>query len=174
MHDVIHFSAHPNKKVNETIGWLGSFIAGAPLYVLRYTHLAHHRYVDTSKDPDYKLYHLKWYQVWVFLFLGFLYTPYIKDLRPKQQIISILHIMVCLTIWVLWPNLSFKYWVIPGMFSGFIFGYVFIYVAHSKSWANKKQIFGALSTGHDYHHQYQAPSLWNWILDGNTHIKNIN
>lgn len=166
MHDVIHYSAHPNRAVNEFVGWIGSFIAGAPLYVLRYTHLAHHRYANTDKDPDYWLYHLKWYQVWIFLFLGFVYTPHIRKLNLKKQVICVAHILVCLAIWIAFPYQSFKYWVIPGLVSGFFFGFVFIYAAHSSYWSDKKYLFGPLAIGHDHHHVNQAPSLWNWIIDG--------
>jgi hypothetical protein len=112
------------------------------------------------------LYHLKWYQVWIFLFLGFLYTPYITKLRLKRQVVCLGHILICLGIWMVFPYQSFKYWVIPGLVSGFFFGFVFIYAAHSDYWQDKKYFFGPLAIGHDHHHENQAPSLWNWIIDG--------
>jgi fatty acid desaturase len=54
MHDAVHGLLHPNKQVNEI---LGDVLCSWPLWIslrsYRQKHLAHHRWVNTQKDPDY-------------------------------------------------------------------------------------------------------------------------
>lgn len=54
MHEGAHYRLSPSKKVND---WIADFLAAYPLLfstmAYRKNHLAHHKYTNTSEDPDW-------------------------------------------------------------------------------------------------------------------------
>lgn len=54
MHDATHGSLHPNKKVND---FFGDVLCSWPLFIslrtYRAKHLAHHKWLNSDKDPDF-------------------------------------------------------------------------------------------------------------------------
>ncbi|MEM9495251.1 MAG: fatty acid desaturase family protein [Pseudomonadota bacterium] len=56
MHEAAHGILHPNKKVNDFVGqWLCAAPVGASLQSYRDYHLSHHRFTQTTADPDLPL-----------------------------------------------------------------------------------------------------------------------
>lgn len=54
MHEAAHFRIHSNKGVNDLIGEvLLAWPLTITLYGYRKMHAAHHRYLNTGKDPDW-------------------------------------------------------------------------------------------------------------------------
>jgi fatty acid desaturase len=55
LHDAIHFSISRSKWLNDVVGQL---FLGVPLFIslkeMRKVHLAHHKYLQTAKDPEMK------------------------------------------------------------------------------------------------------------------------
>jgi fatty acid desaturase len=49
MHDAAHGLLHPNRKVND---WVGYWLCSSSLIEYRPYHLQHHRFVQQAEDPD--------------------------------------------------------------------------------------------------------------------------
>lgn len=93
IHDFAHYRFIPNKKVSE---WVGDVLLAWPLLTFvdgyRKNHLAHHRYTNTEKDPDWKIKlgtrHFTFPQSWQYAIMNLLgYLVGISSYRDMKSIV---------------------------------------------------------------------------------------
>ncbi|SMH41507.1 fatty acid desaturase family protein [Mesorhizobium australicum] len=93
IHDFAHYRFIPNKKASE---WVGDVLLAWPLLTFvdgyRKNHLAHHRYTNTEKDPDWKIKlgtrHFTFPQSWQYAIMNLLgYLVGISSYRDMKSIV---------------------------------------------------------------------------------------
>jgi fatty acid desaturase len=94
IHDFAHYRFISNKKRSE---WIGDILLAWPLLTFvdgyRKNHLAHHRYTNTEKDPDWKIklgtMHFTFPQSWQFAILNLLgYLVGISSYRDMKSLVA--------------------------------------------------------------------------------------
>ncbi len=140
MHEATHGLIHPNKKVND---FFGDVLCSWPLFIslrtYRAKHLAHHKWLNTEKDPDYigkaddnwsfPLSKWKFTRIMFAQLLGLgiidtfrvMYTrPVVEKKKPAPLWYSIARVLFYLLVIAsfialgLWKQM-FLYWIIPFM-----------------------------------------------------------
>ncbi|MGV2827041.1 fatty acid desaturase [Myxosarcina sp. GI1(2024)] len=168
-HEAIHGVVSPNRKFNDLIGYISSFLyALLPYKLLAKNHMLHHRYPASEKDPDYHESEQNNFLLW--------YGKFMKEyLQGRQAWILLVGMAVIFGIFlVLHIRLSniFLFWVIPILISSlqlFTFG---IFLPHRKTSSGKRDRHQAISSNYsvfwsfiacyhfDYHcEHHQYPNL---------------
>lgn len=118
-HDAMHGTVSPNKRLNKTIGAVSAILFSYNFYnKLNKKHHEHHRFVATSKDPDY---HEGSFWPWYFSF--------VKQYVSIWQILLMAVTYNILKLWLPMENLIFL-WMLPAVLSTFQLFYFGTYLPH--------------------------------------------
>lgn len=165
-HDAMHGSISKNRKWNNGIGWITSFLFAFNFYDrLLVKHHEHHRFVASDNDPDYHESGKFWLWYWIF----------IKKYTTLKQLILIGISLQLLRLIFPLENLII-FWILPGILSTFQLFYFGTYIPHkdghehenkhkSKS-LEKNHIWAFISCyffGYHYEH-HDAPGVPWWRL----------
>ena len=94
IHEFAHYRFISNKKVSE---WVGDLLLAWPVFTFvdgyRKNHLAHHRYTNTEKDPDWRIKlgtrHFTFPQTWQYAIMNLLgYLVGISSYRDMKSLIT--------------------------------------------------------------------------------------
>jgi len=120
-HDAMHRTVSPNKKLNDALGFICTFLFAAMYYPkLLAKHHLHHQHPGTESDPDYKTGNQNFF-AWWFSFL--------KQYITVWQIIIMAVLFNLLLLWFdEWQLISF--WVIPAIAATFQLFYFGTFVPH--------------------------------------------
>jgi beta-carotene ketolase (CrtW type) len=162
-HDAMHGTIAPDKRVNDGIGFICTFLYASFWYPKLYTkHHQHHNHVHTGEDPDYhKGTFIKWY------------VQFIRNYLSIWQIVIMAVVFNILKIWIPQPNLLL-FWVAPSLLSTLQLFYFGTYLPHKGEHDNKHQsrslarnhflaFFSCYFFGYHYEH-HDAPWVPWWKL----------
>ena len=168
-HDAMHGSISKNRKINNFVGWITSFLFAFNFYDrLLKKHHEHHRYVASEKDPDYHESGSFWIWYWTF----------IKKYTTLKQLILITISLQVLKLVFPIENLIL-FWILPSILSTFQLFYFGTYIPHKNGHSNdnkhkssslKKNHFWAFLScyffGYHYeHHDCPGVPWWRlWLL----------
>lgn len=164
-HDAMHGTVSSNKKLNKVIGSISAILFSYNFYnKLNRKHHEHHRFVATSKDPDY---HEGSFWPW--------YLSFVKQYVSIWQILLMAVTYNVLKLWLPMENLIFL-WMLPAILSTFQLFYFGTYLPHrgehSESNTQKSRSQGlnhiwAFLTcyffGYHYEHHISPNTPW-WLL----------
>ncbi|MCJ8208782.1 fatty acid desaturase [Mucilaginibacter sp. RS28] len=127
-HDAMHGTVSYNRKVNDTIGYVTTFLYAAFWYPKLYKkHHQHHRHVHTEEDPDY---HHGNFFTWYFTF--------IRNYLSIWQVVFMAVLFNVLKLWIPQPNLIL-FWVVPSLLSTLQLFYFGTYQPHKGEHDNEHQ-----------------------------------
>lgn len=120
-HDAMHGLVSPNRKVNNTVGHLATFLfAGLSYSRLLEKHRLHHRYPGEVGDPDFCTTSQNFWKWWF---------SFMKNYITWQQMIIMAIAFNILQLWVdPWKLLLF--WILPSILSTFQLFYFGTYLPH--------------------------------------------
>lgn len=162
-HDAMHGTVSPNKTINNTAGYISTFLFAAFLYPKLYTkHHLHHSHVHTDHDPDY---HHGNFVAW--------YIRFIRNYLSIWQVVFMAILFNVLKIWIPQANLIL-FWVVPSLLSTLQLFYFGTYKPHKGEHDNqyhsttqsKNHVFAFLSCyffGYHYEHHASPGTPW-WKL----------
>ncbi len=135
-HDAMHGTVSSNKKLNNTVGQVCTMLyACFPFNRLNSKHHDHHRYVHTSKDPDYcEGNFIAWY------------FKFIREYLSLWQVVLMAVIFNVLKLWVNEVNLLL-FWVLPSLLSTLQLFYFGTWLPHHGEHHNNHQS-GSQSRNH--------------------------
>jgi beta-carotene ketolase (CrtW type) len=120
-HDAMHSTVAPNKKLNNALGYITTFMyAGMSYKRLLKNHILHHQFPGTANDPDYNVSNQNFF-VWWFRFM-------MRYLTIWQMLIMAVLFNVMLIWFSEWQLLLF--WVAPLFLSTFQLFYFGTYLPH--------------------------------------------
>ena len=149
-HEAIHGIISQNRKVNNGIGYITSFLyALLPYKLLAKNHQLHHLYPATEKDPDFHFADSNNFLFWYFSFM--------KEYQKRKQVwVLLIGMTVIYAIFIslhISPSNIFLFWVIPILISSlqlFTFG---IFLPHRQQ--DQGNLHRARSTNY--------PAFWSFI-----------
>ncbi len=120
-HDAMHSTVAHNKKLNNALGHITTFMyAGMSYKRLLKNHILHHKFPGTADDPDYNVSNQNFF-VWWFRFM-------LRYLTIWQMLIMAILFNVMLIWFSEWQLLLF--WVLPLFLSTFQLFYFGTYLPH--------------------------------------------
>ena len=162
-HDAMHGTVSENRLINNSVGYLCTFLYAAFWYPQLYTkHHLHHGHVHTEQDPDY---HEGRFWSW--------YITFIRNYLSIWQIVVMALIFNVLKLWIPQTNLLL-FWVLPSLLSTLQLFYFGTYRPHKGEHQNvyqsgsqaKNHLLAFVSCyffGYHYEH-HQSPSTPWWLL----------
>jgi beta-carotene ketolase (CrtW type) len=162
-HDAMHGTISSNRSVNNSIGYICTFLYALFWYPQLYTkHHLHHNHVHTTADPDY---HKGSFVAW--------YVRFIRNYLSVWQLIGMAILFNILKIWIPQPNLIL-FWVVPSLLSTLQLFYFGTYLPHKgehnnlhQSRSQKKNhlvaFFSCYFFGYHYEHHDSPGTPW-WML----------
>lgn len=122
-HDAMHKTVSKNKKINELIGRIASFLyAGMKYKKLKENHYKHHKYPGTENDPDFNIKSQNFFIWW----LSFMYRY-----STITQIIIMASVFNILKLWINEINI-WSFWVAPAILSSLQLFFFGTYLPHRK------------------------------------------
>lgn len=118
-HDATHFLLFSNRKVNDLVGTALALPAFLWMPAFRQSHLAHHRFLFTEKDPNYGLF--RQLPVRVPTLLKNIFVGEVTHMSRAQQVaLAVLVAALAVLTWrdVYWARLLLLYWIVPGLTFG--------------------------------------------------------
>jgi beta-carotene/zeaxanthin 4-ketolase len=107
-HDAMHRLVHPNRRVNNAIGWVAALLFAFNWYgKLLPKHHAHHRHVATEHDPDF---HRGKPQFWRW------YFAFAVQYITVWQVLAMALTFNVLQLWLPWQPLVL-FWMLPSVLS---------------------------------------------------------
>ncbi|GAA4336660.1 fatty acid desaturase [Mucilaginibacter gynuensis] len=162
-HDAMHGTIAPNRKVNNLVGYICTFLYASFWYPQLYTkHHLHHSHVHTEVDPDY---HEGGFWSW--------YVRFIRNYLSVWQIVIMAIVFNVLKLWIPQPNLLL-FWVAPSLLSTLQLFYFGTYLPHkgehdnqyharSQSRNHVAAFFSCYFFGYHYEHHDSPGTPW-WKL----------
>ncbi|RYZ98407.1 MAG: fatty acid desaturase [Sphingobacteriaceae bacterium] len=162
-HDSMHGTVSPNHKLNDTVGFICTFLYASFWYPKLYEkHHRHHNHVHTEHDPDY---HNGSFWAWYFRFM--------RNYLSIWQIVIMAIAYNVLKLWIPEPNLLL-FWVAPSLLSTFQLFYFGTYLPHKGEHDNKHfarsqprnhvvAFFSCYFFGYHYEHHDSPGTPW-WKL----------
>ncbi|MEO6149050.1 MAG: fatty acid desaturase [Mucilaginibacter sp.] len=162
-HDSMHGTVSPNRKLNDAIGFICTFLYASFWYPKLYTkHHQHHNHVHTTDDPDY---HNGGFAAWYFRFM--------RNYLSIWQVVIMAIIFNVLKLWIPQANLLL-FWVAPSLLSTLQLFYFGTYLPHKGEHDNKHfarsqprnhvaAFFSCYFFGYHYEHHDSPGTPW-WKL----------
>lgn len=155
--NLVHLSSHrllsKNKVINSILGNLSAIFCGLTLADFASTHLIHHSFLHTEKDPDRMIaraphflvlpFFIFWHDLWFWqnnLWQNNRFIGYLTD--------RIIQICLVLLFWYFGKlNLWLIFWLLPIYLVGFFNGMFLFYFPHFQTnWEKKKRLINNYQT----------------------------
>lgn len=158
-HDTIHYAAHPNRRVNEIVGWVTTWLVGGPLWVYKRAHLAHHARSDQPDDPERWGYAHGLWLPFCWLTGNLSYYAILREAPRREWIASALVLGSYVALGVAWPRELLLGWLLPMQIAAASFAFATVYLPHGP-WRELALRHIPLVTG--YHHAHHARPAHPW------------
>ena len=149
--NLVHLSSHrllsKNKTVNSLLGNISAIFCGLTLADFASTHLIHHQFLHTQKDPDQMIAHAPHFLVLPFYIFWHDFWFWQNGLWRQNRFIGYLIdriVQICLVL-VFWYfgklNLWLVFWLLPIYLVGFFNGMFLFYFPHFQTnWEKKRRL----------------------------------
>lgn len=166
-HDGSHRAISKYPLINESVGRIAIMLLlpVAPFEAVRWLHMQHHRFTNSSKDPDQFVHHSKWWNFAILwsnidvMYLYFFITRGGKHLRDNLVPI-ILYTLVFggLIAWFVSTGHGLEVlflWFLASRFGLLLIGFVFIFLPHYP---------GEVSSDENVYRASTIRRGWEWLL----------
>lgn len=155
-HDAIHRAAHDDKRVNEWVGHVSTFIFGAHFPIFKRGHLQHHGHADQPDDIERLAYETTWQLPIRWLISNWMYYAIWDELKEDEKRVALRVLAIYPVLLALAPVPVLLGWLVPMQLATAAFSVLTVWLPHGpiKAWALEKA--PAFTGYHAAHHARPA------------------